>query len=63
MSTEEIRGYTQKVWDSFYEIGAIWQRANCVKSMKARLAFVLISMTFMKKAERTTSDEGGGRLW
>jgi spermidine/putrescine transport system permease protein len=27
------------------------------------LAFVLISMTFMKKAERTTSDEGGGRLW
>ncbi len=27
------------------------------------LVFVLISMTFMKKAERTTSDEGGGRLW
>lgn len=27
------------------------------------LAFVLVSMTFMKKAERKTSDEGGGRLW
>ncbi|MPM91086.1 hypothetical protein SDC9_138212 [bioreactor metagenome] len=27
------------------------------------LMFVLLSMTFMKKAERTTSDEGGGRLW
>ena len=27
------------------------------------LVFVLISMTFMKKAERKTSDEGGGRLW
>jgi len=27
------------------------------------LMFVLLSMTFMKKAERKTSDEGGGRLW
>jgi len=27
------------------------------------LVFVLISMTFMKKAERTTSEEEGGRLW
>ena len=27
------------------------------------LVFVLLSMTFMKKAERKTSDEGGGRLW
>lgn len=27
------------------------------------LVFVLLSMTLMKKAERKTSDEGGGRLW
>ena len=27
------------------------------------LVFVLLSMTFMKKVERKTSDEGGGRLW
>ena len=27
------------------------------------LVFVLVSMTFMKKAERKTTDEGGGRLW
>ncbi len=27
------------------------------------LVFVLFSMTFMKKVERKTSDEGGGRLW
>ncbi|HWQ05590.1 MAG TPA: ABC transporter permease [Feifaniaceae bacterium] len=27
------------------------------------LVFVLISMTFMKKAERGATDEGGGRLW
>jgi spermidine/putrescine transport system permease protein len=27
------------------------------------LAFVLLSMAFMKKAERTAGDEGGGRLW
>ena len=27
------------------------------------LVFVLLSMTFMKKVERKTSEEGGGRLW
>lgn len=27
------------------------------------LVFVLVSMTFMKKAEHKTTDEGGGRLW
>ena len=27
------------------------------------LVFVLLSMTFMKKAERGTGEEGGGRLW
>jgi len=27
------------------------------------LVFVLFSMTFMKKVERRTNDEGGGRLW
>ena len=27
------------------------------------LVFVLLSMTFMKKAERGAADEGGGRLW
>jgi len=27
------------------------------------LVFVLLSMTFMKKAERGTAEEGGGRLW
>jgi radical SAM superfamily enzyme YgiQ (UPF0313 family) len=53
MTTDEIRGYTQKVWDSFYEIGAIWQRANCVKSMKARLAFVLISKLYRQMYANT----------
>ena len=31
---EEIRGYTQQVWDKFYSFSAIWQRAQCVKSLK-----------------------------
>ncbi len=53
MTTEEIRGYTQKVWDSFYEIKAIWHRANCVKSMKARLAFVLISKLYRQMYANT----------
>lgn len=53
MTTEEIRGYTQKVWDSFYEIKAVWRRASCVKSMKARLAFVLISKLYRQMYANT----------
>jgi len=53
MTVDEIRSNTQKVWDSFYEFGAIWQRANCVKSLKARLAFVLISKLYRQMYANT----------
>jgi radical SAM superfamily enzyme YgiQ (UPF0313 family) len=46
MSAEEIRVRTQGVWDSYYGIGEIWKRAHCVKSIKARLAFVFISKLY-----------------
>ena len=53
MTPEEVRRYTQKVWDNFYNIGAIWKRAACVKSLKARLAFLLISKLYRQMYANT----------
>jgi radical SAM superfamily enzyme YgiQ (UPF0313 family) len=53
MTVDEIRANTQKVWDSFYEFSAVWKRANCVKSLKARLAFVLISKLYRQMYANT----------
>jgi hypothetical protein len=46
MSAEEIRQRTQSVWDTFYGLKYIWIRSRFIKSMRARLAFVLISKIY-----------------
>ena len=46
MSADEIRERTQKVWDRFYEFTAIWKRASCTHSLRARAGFVLISKLY-----------------
>lgn len=46
MSPEEIRQRTQGVWDRFYTLPSIWQRSRCVKSLRSRLAFVLVSKLY-----------------
>jgi tRNA A37 methylthiotransferase MiaB len=46
MSGEEIRERTQSVWDNFYGLKSIWTRSNFIKSLRARLAFVLISKIY-----------------
>jgi radical SAM superfamily enzyme YgiQ (UPF0313 family) len=46
MSAEEIRSRTQSVWDNFYELKSIWKRSRFIKSLRARLAFVLISKIY-----------------
>ena len=53
MSADEIRARTQGVWDTFYEFGAIWQRSNCVKSVRSRLAFVLLSKLYRQMYANT----------
>jgi radical SAM superfamily enzyme YgiQ (UPF0313 family) len=53
MSPEEIRERTQHVWDEFYGMKAIWERAECVKSLKAKLAFVLISKLYRQMYANT----------
>jgi hypothetical protein len=53
MSDEDIRVRTQGVWDQFYSIPAIWERSRVVKSMRARLTFVLISKLYRQMYANT----------
>lgn len=53
MSSDEIRERTQLVWDRFYRLPAIWKRSNCVKTLKARLAFVFVSKLYRQMYANT----------
>jgi hypothetical protein len=53
MTADEIRQNTQRVWDRFYSVKAIWDRAGVVKSLRARLAFVLVSKLYRQMYANT----------
>ncbi len=53
MGADEIRARTQAVWDDFYSLPKIWERSNCVKSLKSRLAFVLLSKLYRQMYANT----------
>ena len=53
MAPDEIRWRTQHVWDRFYSFASIWRRAAAVKSLKGRLAFVLISKIYRQMYANT----------
>jgi hypothetical protein len=53
MTAEAVRQGTQRVWDRFYTLSAIWQRSTCVRSLRARLAFVLISKLYRQMYANT----------
>jgi radical SAM superfamily enzyme YgiQ (UPF0313 family) len=53
MSIEDIRVRTQLAWDQFYSWKNVWKRSNVVKSMKARVAFVLISKLYRQMYANT----------
>ncbi|MGA2890272.1 MAG: radical SAM protein [Terracidiphilus sp.] len=46
MSSDEIRERTQKVWDKFYNWGAIWQRSSCTPNLRSRVAFMFLSKLY-----------------
>ncbi len=46
MNSEEMRATTQRVWDDFYSLSAIWKRSACTPTLRARLAFVFISKLY-----------------
>jgi tRNA A37 methylthiotransferase MiaB len=53
MSPDEIRRQTQAVWDQFYSLPSIWRRSRVVDSLKARLAFLLISKIYRQMYANT----------
>ncbi len=53
MSADEIRARTQAVWDRFYSLPRIWARSRCTPTLRARLAFVLISKLYRQMYANT----------
>ena len=53
MSLEEIRVGTQHAWDRFYSWTQVWQRSRVVESVRARIAFVLISKLYRQMYANT----------
>jgi len=53
MSPEEVRTRTQQVWDRFYSLPVVWKRSRCVRRLKGRIAFVLISKLYRQMYANT----------
>jgi radical SAM superfamily enzyme YgiQ (UPF0313 family) len=53
MSAEEVRARTQAVWDQLYSLRRIWERSRCTPTIRARLAFVLISKLYRQMYANT----------
>jgi radical SAM superfamily enzyme YgiQ (UPF0313 family) len=53
MSQEEIRQRTQQTWNRFYSLGAIWKRSRVTPTLRARLAFVLLSKLYRQMYANT----------
>jgi radical SAM superfamily enzyme YgiQ (UPF0313 family) len=53
MSPDEIRARTQAVWDRFYTLRRIWVRSRCTPTLRARLAFVLLSKLYRQMYANT----------
>jgi len=53
MTPDEIRQRTQAVWDQFYSFSNVWERSKVVKSLKSRLAFVLMSKIYRQMYANT----------
>jgi len=53
MSAAEVRERTQGVWDRFYKLSYVWERAKIARSLRNRLAFVLISKLYRQMYANT----------
>ena len=53
MSADEIRSRTQGVWDRFYSWPNVWARSGCVKSLKSRVAFIMLSKLYRQMYANT----------
>ena len=62
MSAEEIRQRTQAVWDDFYAVGAIWKRSAVVRTVRARLTFLLVSKLYRQMYANTGLSTDSARV-
>ena len=62
MSAEEIRQRTQRVWDQFYSVKSIWRRSTVVKSLRSRVAFLLISKLYRQMYANTGLSTDSARV-
>jgi radical SAM superfamily enzyme YgiQ (UPF0313 family) len=53
MSLEQIRVGTQRAWDRFYSWRHVWRRSRVVESVRARVAFVLVSKLYRQMYANT----------
>ena len=53
MTPDEIRARTQAVWDRFYSLRRVWDRSRCTPTLRARLAFVLLSKLYRQMYANT----------
>ena len=53
MTLEEIRVGAQHAWDRFYSWRSVWARSRVVKSVRSRVAFVLISKLYRQMYANT----------
>ncbi len=53
MTSDEISGRTQDVWNRFYDLKSIWSRSRCVSSMRGRLAFLFVSKLYRQMYANT----------
>ncbi len=62
MAAEEIQDHTQRTWDRFYSIPAVWKRSRCVSGLKPRLAFLLISKLYRQMYANTGISSDSARV-
>jgi hypothetical protein len=53
MDAEAIRKGTQSAWDSFYRLAAVARRSTCIRSLRGRLAFLLVSKLYRQMYANT----------
>ncbi len=53
MSAEDIRRGTQRTWDQFYSLRLIWHRSRFLRTLRFRLAFLLISKLYRQMYANT----------
>jgi len=62
MTAKEIRERIQALWDHFYSLPLIWQRARHLHSLRDRVAFVLMSKLFRQMFANTGIATDSGRV-